>query len=75
MSTNSVELLKKPHAAFAERGAHVLDAPISGGGPGARRGRMAIWVGGDKATYERFESVLRGMCDRPVHVGESARAW
>ena len=70
MSTNSVELLKKIHAAFAERGAHVLDAPISGGAPGARRARMAIWVGGDKEVYQRFEPVLRAMGDRPVHVGD-----
>jgi 3-hydroxyisobutyrate dehydrogenase-like beta-hydroxyacid dehydrogenase len=70
LSTNSLELLKKLHAAFAERGAHMLEAPISGGGPGARRGRLAIWVGGDKEIYQRFEPVLRAMGDRPLYVGQ-----
>lgn len=69
MSTNSIELAKRLHAAFAERGAHMLDAPISGGAGGAKRGRMAIWVGGDAEAYRRFEPVLRAMGDKPVHVG------
>lgn len=69
MSTNSIELARRLHAAFAERGAHMLDAPISGGAGGARRGRMAIWVGGDAEAYRRFEPVLRAMGDQPVHVG------
>ena len=55
MSTNSPELVKRLHAAFAERGAHMLDAPISGGATGAQRGQLAIWVGGDKAAFERYE--------------------
>lgn len=69
MSTNSPELVKRLHKSFAERGAHMLDAPISGGAPGARRGRLSTYVGGDKAVYQRFESVIRAMCDRPVHIG------
>lgn len=69
MSTNAIELLRKLDRAFREKGAHVLDAPISGGAKGAKRGRMGIWVGGDRATYDRFEPVLRAMGDRPTHVG------
>jgi 3-hydroxyisobutyrate dehydrogenase-like beta-hydroxyacid dehydrogenase len=70
MSTNSLDLLRKLDAAFRPRGAHVLDAPISGGAGGARRGRMGVWVGGDKESYRRFEPVLRAMADRPIHVGD-----
>ena len=69
MSTNSPELVKRLDEAFRAGGAHMLDAPISGGAKGAQRGRMAIWVGGDKAVYQRFEAVLRVMGDRPTHVG------
>jgi 3-hydroxyisobutyrate dehydrogenase-like beta-hydroxyacid dehydrogenase len=69
MSTNLLALVKRLHAAFAERGAHMLDAPISGGAPGAQRGRLAIWVGGDEKIYQRYEAVLRAMGDRPIHVG------
>jgi len=69
MSTNTPELVKRVHAAFAERGAHLLDAPISGGALGAKRGRMAIWVGGEKSAYDLYEPVLRVMGDHPVYVG------
>ncbi len=69
MSTNSRELLMRLFDAFAAKGAAVLDAPISGGATGAVRGRAGIWVGGDKAVYDRFEPVLRAMADRPLHVG------
>ncbi len=68
-STSTPELIKRLHAAFAERGAHMLDAPISGGALGAKRARLAIWVGGDKASYDRYEAVLKAMGDKPVHVG------
>ena len=69
MSTNSPELVKRLHTAFAERGAHMLDAPISGGARGAQRGRLGIFVGGDRVVFTRFKRVLEAMGDRPIHVG------
>lgn len=69
MSTNSVEMARRLHAGFVERGAHFLDAPISGGPGGAVRAKLAIWVGGDKAVYQRYEPVLRAMGDKPIHIG------
>lgn len=69
LSTSSPELVRRLHAAFAAKHAHMLDAPISGGAVGAKRGRLAIWVGGDKPSYQRYEPVLRAMGDQPVHVG------
>jgi 3-hydroxyisobutyrate dehydrogenase len=68
-STSTPELVKRLHAAFAERGMHMLDAPISGGALGAQRARLAIWVGGEKSVYQRYEAVLKAMGDHPVHVG------
>jgi 3-hydroxyisobutyrate dehydrogenase-like beta-hydroxyacid dehydrogenase len=70
-STNSPDLLKRLYAAFAEKGAHVLDAPVSGGVTGAERARLAMWVGGDKETFQRYEPVLQTMSQNPVHIGES----
>jgi 3-hydroxyisobutyrate dehydrogenase len=74
LSTNSRNSVRKIHAAFAEKGAHMLDAPVSGGPRGARTGKLAIWVGGDKATYERHEPVLRAMGDQPRYVGPIGQA-
>jgi 3-hydroxyisobutyrate dehydrogenase-like beta-hydroxyacid dehydrogenase len=70
MSTNSPELLVRLHSAFLRKGAHVLDAPVSGGALGAKRAQMGIWVGGDRDTFDRFEPVLQAMGDRPQHVGD-----
>lgn len=69
MSTNSPELVQRIHAAFAEKDAFMLDAPISGGPTGAQRRQLAIWVGGDGDVYGRYEPVLRAMADQPTHVG------
>lgn len=68
-STNSPDLAEKLRAAFEAGGAHLLEAPISGGARGARRGRMAIWVGGERVHFDRFAPLLRAMGDRSVYVG------
>ncbi|SAK53911.1 3-hydroxyisobutyrate dehydrogenase [Caballeronia calidae] len=69
MSTNSPEIVQRLHAAFASRDAYMLDAPISGGAKGAQRGRLGIFVGGDKTAFQRYKAVLKVMGDRPIHVG------
>ena len=69
LSTNSPTLIRRIHGVFAERGVHVLDAPVSGGPHGARTGRLAIWVGGDKGIYEQYKYVLDAIGDKPYYVG------
>lgn len=69
LSTNSPTLMRQVHAEFAARGAHVLDAPVSGGPEGARTGRLAIWVGGDQTVYEQYKPVLDAIGDKPFYVG------
>ena len=69
LSTNSPTLIRQIHAAFAACGAHVLDAPVSGGPHGARSGRLAIWVGGDQTIYEQYKTVLDAIGDKPYYVG------
>jgi 3-hydroxyisobutyrate dehydrogenase len=63
-------VIKRLHANFAEKGVEFLDAPVSGGPGGAASGKLAIWVGGDKATYDRFQPVLAAMADQARYVGE-----
>jgi 3-hydroxyisobutyrate dehydrogenase-like beta-hydroxyacid dehydrogenase len=69
LSTNSPTLIRHIHDEFAKLGAHVLDAPVSGGPRGARSGRLAIWVGGDRAVYDRYKPVLDAIGDKPYYVG------
>ena len=46
-----------------------LDAPVSGGTPGAESGRLAIMVGGDAADLERVRPVLSTLGQRVTHMG------
>jgi 3-hydroxyisobutyrate dehydrogenase-like beta-hydroxyacid dehydrogenase len=69
LSTNSQNVVKKIHEAFAAKGAHMLDAPVSGGPSGAASRKMAIWVGGDKAAFDRHKAVLDAMGDRAAYIG------
>jgi 3-hydroxyisobutyrate dehydrogenase len=53
-----------------ERGATLVDAPVSGGVPGARDGTLTIMVGGPDEAVERLTPLLRLM-GRVRHVGTS----
>ncbi len=70
LSTSSRELALRIHEAFTDKGATMLDAPVSGGPAGAESGDMAFWVGGDRETYDRYLPVLRAMGDKPRHCGD-----
>ena len=69
LSTNSPALVRRLHAVFKEKGLHLLDAPVSGGPKGARTRKLALWVGGDRAVYDRFKPVLDAIGDQPYYVG------
>jgi 3-hydroxyisobutyrate dehydrogenase len=69
LTTNSPSSVRKVHAELAGRGVQFLDAPVSGGPTGAKSGKLALWVGGDQATYRRHEAVLRAIGDQPFYVG------
>ncbi|MDF0544322.1 NAD(P)-dependent oxidoreductase [Sphingobium sp. H39-3-25] len=69
LSTNSVDGVRSLAASFAQRGVAFLDAPVSGGPAGAASGNLAIWVGGDKDAFDRFEPVLSSMSDALRYIG------
>ncbi len=69
LSTNSPDVVRRINAAFAARGVQMLDAPVSGGPRGAATGKLAIWVGGDRATFDRFKPVLDAIGDQARYVG------
>ena len=51
------------------RGAHLIDAPVSGGVRGATDGSLAIMVGGPAALLERARPVLERMGKNIFHAG------
>lgn len=56
---------------LAERGAHWLDAPVSGGVPGAEAGTLAVMAGGDATAFARAEPFVRAMAQRFTLMGPS----
>jgi 3-hydroxyisobutyrate dehydrogenase len=58
LSTGSPTLMRRIHAAFKERGVHVLDAPVSGGVGGAQQGTLQVMVGGDEEVFRRAQPAL-----------------
>jgi len=69
LSTNAVDVVRLLHARFAERGIDFLDAPVSGGPRGAHSGRLAIWVGGERAVFDKYKPVLDAMGDQARYIG------
>jgi 3-hydroxyisobutyrate dehydrogenase-like beta-hydroxyacid dehydrogenase len=69
LSTNAPALVKRLDTAFAEKGAHMLDAPVSGGPQGAASGKLAIWVGGDKAAFDKHKAALDAIGDQARYIG------
>jgi 2-hydroxy-3-oxopropionate reductase len=58
-STISPALAQRVAADCRERGVRFLDAPVTGGDWGAKKGELVFMVGGDAATLTDVEPVLR----------------
>lgn len=69
LTTNSPTLVRRLHELFKARGVHMLDAPVSGGPRGAESRRLALWVGGERAVFERYKPVLDDIGDQAYYVG------
>ncbi len=52
-----------------EKGAKLLDAPISGGSEGAKNGTLSIMIGGDAADVERAMPAFEAYGSAITHVG------
>jgi 2-hydroxy-3-oxopropionate reductase len=53
----------------ADLGHAWVDAPLSGGAPGALAGRLTVMVGGDGAAVSRATTVLDHLASKVTHVG------
>jgi 3-hydroxyisobutyrate dehydrogenase len=69
MSTIDPSASRRVGAALAQRQVRFLDAPVSGGVPGAVDGTLAIMVGGDARDLEEARPALAAMGANIIHVG------
>jgi 3-hydroxyisobutyrate dehydrogenase-like beta-hydroxyacid dehydrogenase len=68
-STVSPALARKIAEACAQRGVKFLDAPVTGGDWGAKKGELVFMIGGDAETLKRVEPILAVMGKRWFHLG------
>ncbi len=54
---------------LAEKGAHMLDAPVSGSSWAAADGTLSIMVGGEPDVFQRSLPVLQAMGTNIIHIG------
>jgi 3-hydroxyisobutyrate dehydrogenase len=69
LSTNSPTVVRKLSERFAQNGIAMLDAPVSGGPSGAKSGKLALYVSGDRGAFERHKAVLDAIGDQVIYVG------
>jgi 3-hydroxyisobutyrate dehydrogenase-like beta-hydroxyacid dehydrogenase len=72
MSTVSPQASRALAKQVSERGASMLDAPVSGSVPQAQSGTLTIMVGGDEHAYRDVEPILREL-GTPTRIGANGQ--
>ncbi len=70
MSSIAPAVAREIGAAASARGVRFLDAPVSGGQPGAVAGTLSIMAGGRQEDFEACRAILETMGKSVVRVGE-----
>ena len=73
MSSISPVATERLAKAVADKGASMLDAPVSGGEIGAINAALSIMVGGEEAAFARAKPILEkmGNAEKIIHIGKS----
>jgi 3-hydroxyisobutyrate dehydrogenase-like beta-hydroxyacid dehydrogenase len=74
MSTVSPVVSKALVARVREKGADMVDAPVSGSVVTVQQGNLSVMVGGRAETFERIKPVLLDLGPKVTHVGENGLA-
>lgn len=74
MSTVSPAVSRALTAKVREKGADMLDAPVSGSVVTLEAGKLSVMVGGRPETFERLKPLLLDIGPKVTHVGENGLA-
>ena len=69
LSTSRPTLIRQIEPQFRQKGAHVLDAPVSGGKSGAATRNLAVMVGGEREIFDRIRPLLDAFGDKVFYAG------
>jgi 3-hydroxyisobutyrate dehydrogenase-like beta-hydroxyacid dehydrogenase len=70
LSTTGPRVAEEVASRFAEQGIATLDAPVSGGVPGAEKGSLTIMMSGLFVVYEEVRSILEILGRNLFYIGE-----
>ena len=70
-STVAASTVRELAKQLEKQGVNLLDAPVSGGVEGARKGSLVMMVGGDKSALEKASPILEIITSKISWMGES----
>jgi 3-hydroxyisobutyrate dehydrogenase len=70
LSTNAPATVREVGARLAAAGRHLLEAPLTGGAPGAQARMLVFMLGGERAVVERCRPVLEKLGRAVFHMGD-----
>lgn len=74
MSTVSPAASRALAAKVRDKGADMLDAPVSGSVSLVEQGKLSVMVGGNRATFERVKPLLEDIGQKVTYIGENGLA-
>jgi len=74
MSTVSPAFSREVAAKVREKGADMVDAPVSGSVITLQEGKLSVMVGGRKETFDRVKPLLLDIGPKVTHVGDNGLA-
>jgi 3-hydroxyisobutyrate dehydrogenase len=74
MSTVSPAFSRTIAEKVREKGADMLDAPVSGSVVTLQQGKLSVMVGGRQQTFERMKPLLGDLGPKVTYVGENGKA-
>jgi len=74
MSTVSPEVSRSLACKVREKGADMVDSPVSGSVITLQQGKLSVMVGGRRETFERIKPVLQDLGPKVTYVGDNGLA-
>ena len=74
MSTVSPAVSRALAAKVREKGADMIDSPVSGSVITLQEGKLSVMVGGRRETFDRAKSVLQDVGPKVTYVGDNGQA-
>jgi len=69
-STTGSQVIARAAPKLAAKGLTLIDAPVSGGVPGAANGTLTVMGGGDPAVFETVRPILEIIGKNVMHMGD-----